>query len=336
MSFRYCVVSAVVAAACLLSCRPADQGLPSITITDPVPHSVVPGIVRVHVFAVSHHGIVSTSLYVDDSWRAEAYPLQDSAFVFIWDGTGERGGSQHRLQAVVEDSAGNTARSDAVVVTMFSPSGPTIHTGNITSDETWPALASPHVVRGTVDVGAVLTIESGAEVRFEPGAELQVGETQTGALVARGGASLITFTSDASSPQPGDWSGIRFGPEAEEGLTTLDNCLVEYGGSDLACVMTDSCRIRMTNCVVRQSAGYGVSCGTGGFLAFSDNVLIENRKSGLVIDPLRLTTVGAGNRLIDNAVDGIAIRPLLIAGDARWPNLGIPYFLDDRSEIGHR
>jgi hypothetical protein len=308
--------------------------LPSITITDPAPNSVVPSVVEVQALAFSYYGIVRTSLFADGSLVAYAYVSQDSGFSFIWNATNERSGTQHRLQASVIDSAGNVGWSNVEKVTISNTTGPTVHTGKIRSDETWLAAASPHIVKETVDVGAVLTIEAGAVVRFDSGAVLEIGQTQAGALVAQGGASLITFTSNASSPGPGDWGGIIFGPLTTEGLTAMDNCLIEYGGSDLACIVTDSARIKMTNCVVRQSAEFGVACGAGGFLAFSGNALVENQMSGLAIDPRYVMTIGAGNQFSDNGSDGIAIRPSVVTGDVFWPNLGIPYYVDTVLVVG--
>ncbi|MGW8186216.1 MAG: hypothetical protein ACWGNK_03085, partial [Desulfobacterales bacterium] len=90
--------------------------------------------------------------------------------------------------------------------------------GNITSDTTWDAAGSPYIVTGDITVrhsaathyniqtAAVLTIEPGVVVRFEPGTGLYIGLNNTGsstydyygALSAQGTADEpVVFTSNS-------------------------------------------------------------------------------------------------------------------------------------------
>ena len=71
--------------------------------------------------------------------------------------------------------------------------GPTVHEGDIAADETWTAEASPHVVRGDVNVrdGKKLTIAPCAVVQVESNANLNVAFPLTpnqGTLIAEGTA----------------------------------------------------------------------------------------------------------------------------------------------------
>ena len=80
--------------------------------------------------------------------------------------------------------------------------------GPIVANTTWTLAGSPYVVSADVlvIVDVSLTIEPGVVVRFANGTSIIVD----GSLVARGNPSqMITFTSNASSPAPGDWGGIR-------------------------------------------------------------------------------------------------------------------------------
>src|SRR3990172_9818432 len=101
------------------------------------------------------------------------------------------------------------------VLTIFS-TGTTYalnHSGAITSSETWTLANSPHIVTGTVDVrnGATLTIEPGCQVKFDSGKGLYIGLYGAATLNATGtSANPITFTSNASTPAPGNWQGIVF------------------------------------------------------------------------------------------------------------------------------
>lgn len=110
----------------------------------------------------------------------------------------------------------------------------TAHASDITADETWTAAASPHQVSGYLRVrnGATLTIEPGAEVRFDAGAGLQLGDTtlgETGGLVLAGtAAAQITLTANSGAPTPGFWRGL----EVQRNLagTMWKNVLIEWGG----------------------------------------------------------------------------------------------------------
>jgi hypothetical protein len=312
----------------LLTCQRGDQYLPAIRIVDPADNSVVPAILKVHALAVSYYGIVSTNLYVDDSLITSAYVSQDNDFLFVWNASNEPAGSKHKLQANVQDADGNTAVSNVVEITIAGASGPTVHQGIITSDQTWYAAGSPHVVSGVLDVEAQLTIQPGAIIAFDTGARLRIGRQLPGALVAQGESSLITFTSNDSNPNPGDWAGIEFGPLAEIGKCVLDNCLIEYGGRETANVVSESGQVRMTNCIIRRSANYGVYAGPLGLLSFNGNIATENGYSGLGITAMGVATIGTGNRLSGNGFDVIEIVDGLIALSTRWPAFDVPYEID--------
>jgi len=119
----------------------------------------------------------------------------------------------------------------------------------ITGNANWGQVGIPYVVNSgslTINTGATLTIQPGVIVKFqyEPGgccntsAYLDV----KGALVANGTAAQpIYFTSirddtvggdtngdgGATTPTPGDWSGVRF----DSGATgSLSNVVIRYGG----------------------------------------------------------------------------------------------------------
>jgi fibronectin type 3 domain-containing protein len=127
--------------------------------------------------------------------------------------------------------------------------GITIRGGTVRSDDViWKAQDLPFVVAENVTVrhtetdgtAAVLTIEPGAEVRFEPGAGLYVGYSgcsggqcgdHLGALSAVGMPdAMILFTSNGVNPAPGDWKGIYFRDQAVDEDSRLEQCIIEYGG----------------------------------------------------------------------------------------------------------
>ena len=75
-------------------------------------------------------------------------------------------------------------------------------------DQNWIAAQSPYVATCDVTVasGCHLNIYGDVEVRFQAGSALVVdGELN----VVGTSEATVTFTSDASSPVPGDWRGLE-------------------------------------------------------------------------------------------------------------------------------
>ena len=209
-------------------------------------------------------------------------------------------------------------------VTLGTLSGPTSHNGRVTEDEAWSAAGSPHVVGTNLDLEAVVTIEPGAIVEFRRGGRILVGD---GALIAQGGSSLITFTGQESVP--GFWHSLEFSKQARPGLSVLDNCLIEYGGSgDSGSVVVNS-PVRIDNCIIRRSGASGVYVPEGGLSSFSHNTLSDNLSAGLAIDPMLVPTIGEGNSFNGNVPNMVRIIPGDVTADTHWPNLGVPYLLDD-------
>ncbi len=81
--------------------------------------------------------------------------------------------------------------------------------GNISEDTTWTKANSPYIVTSTVQVleGVKLIIGPGVNIKFSQNTGLNIG----GQLRAIGTTDqYILFTSNQSSPAPGDWCGITF------------------------------------------------------------------------------------------------------------------------------
>jgi hypothetical protein len=316
----FLVVSALVL---LLSCHRASHELPTVQLLEPADNAVVPLMVRIRALATPSGNISEACLVVDGELIQKQGAGQDSIFTFIWNATAETQGSRHSLAVEVFDDQLRQAQSDSVSVTLGVLSGPTNHNGRVTKDETWSAAGSPHVVGTNLDLEAVVTIEPGAIVEFRPGGRILVGN---GALIAQGGSSLITFTGQESVP--GFWQSLEFSKQARPGLSVLDNCLIEYGGSGAGGSIVVKSPVRIDNCIIRRSEASGVHVPEGGFLSFSHNTLSNNLNAGLAIDPMLVPTIGEGNSLTDNVPNMVYIIPGKVTADTHWPNLGVPYLLD--------
>ena len=137
--------------------------------------------------------------------------------------------------------SGNTGTGNGI-------NGIRIQGGYIESKQvTWKAQSLPLIVTDDVTVHyqkfnrdtATLTIEPGTEIRFDPGTHLQIGRGYTwygrkysyyGALSAVGTPDApIVFTSNADTPAPGDWGGIRFKDQTDDNASRIEHALIEYG-----------------------------------------------------------------------------------------------------------
>ena len=143
----------------------------------------------------------------------------------------------------------------------------TLHSGFITSDETWTLAGSPHIINAgtTVKNGATLTIEPGVEVRFNQDAtnpRLIIGEigvsSTAGKLIAQGTESQkIKITSNADSPQPGDWNDIYFSENASND-SIIEYAVIEYGGHGVSNIQIHTSNPTIRHCTIRKSLNDGV------------------------------------------------------------------------------
>ncbi len=109
-------------------------------------------------------------------------------------------------------------------------SGATIHTSG-----TWINPGVPYVIAENVEIGdnntnPVITIAPGNTIKFQPDVEFYAGYTASGGLIADGTGGRIRFTSNVSSPNPGDWYNLGFYDLAIDASCRLINCTIEYGG----------------------------------------------------------------------------------------------------------
>ena len=209
--------------------------------------------------------------------------------------------------------------SIVIWITLAGISGAEVNISRTTirNSTTWYESSSPYILTGDVSVygdadkAAILTIEEGVVVKFNPGARLLFGNgSYRGVLNAKGkDTKPIIFTSNAADPQPGDWEGIYFTtPTLDESI--MDYCIVEFGGqsstySRKGNIICDKGRITITNSIIRESGGPGVSVYNSSQLAVSSSDIHNNLSHGIYFDFNTCYGYISNNNLFNN--DGYAV-----------------------------
>jgi hypothetical protein len=220
--------------------------------------------------------------------------------------------------------------------------GPTQHQGDVSSDETWTAEASPHILTGSVRVrdGATLTINPCAEVRLGEGMQLAVGWLDSQArLVAEGSQEQPIHFVGADGAR---WGNIWIRKNA---TASLAHVLVEGGGSTSVNVPRGAsilvqgervqplqARLKVDQVTVRDSSGLGVFMqDNSAFEAGSNGLVIvgsgdEENPYPLTIDAAAVGTVPSG-RYTGNHRDEIELpgSSADIATAVRMSDHGVPY-----------
>jgi hypothetical protein len=196
------------------------------------------------------------------------------------------------------------------------------HCGEITSNETWTAASSPHLVSCTVTVkNSTLTIQPGARVLMSEGSSL---------VIAAGSSLQATGTQEAPIlvtgvlDDPGSWQQWLFEPGALE--SSMIWITLMSGGQD-SLPMVEAHGVVLMNAIVFRLA-------EGVPLAFAANAL------GPSLDEPGQATVGRQCELVDFIGNGDEV--IVISGDAAvdvtdgqtWFNFCVPYRTTDVIDVG--
>ncbi len=208
---------------------------------------------------------------------------------------------------------------------------------DITSNTTW-TKDEVYLISGTVEVknNAVLTIEPGTTIKFDKNAELDVGSSSYGTVIAKGTASEpITFTSNTESKSKGDYYGIWLFDGANN--CEFEYCTFEYGGGYAKTngeVNLLSTNASFKNCTFTQSAGYGIYVEDGGFKAFSANTFSNNANNPIYIYGNYVQTIGTGNSFDAGTFIDVYSDDINKSGTLVWKNHKIAYQILGDISIG--
>ncbi len=230
------------------------------------------------------------------------------------------------------------AAPDAMVSACSMPTGAgTMHTGEITTAQTWTAADSPHVLPGDLNIVAKLTIEKCAIVQIAGGATVTVG--LNGELDVMG-ATTEPVLIERLDPNTA-WSTIR----VIGGNMTLAHAILTGGGHPIGTtnprfsaaifVQANSSAPAASQLVVDDvdlagSESDGVYLASGpGFDPSGGNLRIHG-SAGFPIHALAslVATIPVG-AYIGNGTDAIEVGYDAITTDQRWTDLGVPYHIGD-------
>lgn len=135
----------------------------------------------------------------------------------------------------------------------------------VKNDATWHKLDAPYVIE-YIYVGsendAILTIETGTEIRFIEGGYIEVGRG-AGRILANG--ALFTSNQDQKTSEGGMWHNIIF--YGGDSGSVLENCTIEYGGGNddsvnehkQSNILVYDGRVTIRNCIIRNSQNFGIA-----------------------------------------------------------------------------
>lgn len=190
-----------------------------------------------------------------------AHLIYDGAFVSC-----ENNSISHCGTWPVEaEAASITSFGASNTITADQGSGIRVFYGNVKGVSNWNAFEAPYLIEEglIVDENAELTLNAGVKLHFGPSAYLSVGEDSFGKLVAQGTTDLpVVFTSAATTPSPGDWTGIYFASQTRSG-SKLENCQIMYGGGNYynGMVTVNECggNVSITNNYIAYSSLCGIA-----------------------------------------------------------------------------
>lgn len=200
--------------------------------------------------------------------------------------------------------------------------------GQVDFNDTWPNPAVPYRLADGLNIRhATLAIEPTVEliVEYEEG----ITVSEAGALQAVGApVERIFFTAS----NMGDWKGIFFMATADQVNSKLIHCVIEHGGQDRdrpANIILENASPEISNCLIRQSIGYGMYISG----KIASGKVINNKIINNVLSPLSVSASAvsglAPGAYSGNGNDVIEVRggPLEepVSIDGYWDNFGLPY-----------
>jgi hypothetical protein len=225
----------------------------------------------------------------------------------------------------------------SLTVTAVPEPPSTVHSANITANETWRASDNPHLVRGQLQVtgtpAPVLTLEKGVVVRFEADAELRVAQ---GSLVAQGTPEAgIRLERAVTAAAP--WRGLVFADKSTASQldhVTLSQC-GSASGSGACVVIQEQAAPVLRDVTVQRSATAGVSVAADGSKFGTGSARLhvsESQGYAVRIGANEADSLPTGGTFAANTSNAIELQGD-VSRTQTWPHPGIPYVLPQLTRV---
>ena len=343
---KWLALAAAAAVFAIAACTTADTTPPVANIVVPVSgDTLAKGNIVIKAVATDNKAVTKTEFYIGGTLKGtDNTGGAGDTFRWTWSDTAVHViGQNYSLVAKAYDAANNATSSPAVTITIASGggTGPTEHTADITGgDSTWYPSGNPHIVMNNIQIyqNGRLIVKPGCIVKFATDAGFEVGNGSAGELDAVGTAgSTITFTSNSTTPNAGDWSGFDFYPDTRTS-TQFSYCDIDYGcyPSWAEVILEGAQTIGMDHTTVNHSSNYGIQLNdpSGYITGFTGNTI-----TGCAAYPIygyanKLSLLTGGNTLTGNAHNAIYVYGGDVTETGTWVNQGVPYFLCASIYIG--
>ncbi|HEY0194731.1 MAG TPA: hypothetical protein VGC42_26645 [Kofleriaceae bacterium] len=181
----------------------------------------------------------------------------------------------------------------------------------------------PVIVTKEYDVNGSLTLEAGAVLKFQDGADLEVGYNGAAKLIIKGTAQDPVLLTSAGDAAPGAWPGVRLYEHAAR--SQLAGVIIENAGGDKGALFVDAADVTLTGSTIRNAKDIGLKVDhRGTFAKMADNTFDRAGKLAVSIYPEAVGGLGS-NKLDAGAV--VQIEPGHVTDSAKWQNPGAPYQL---------
>ena len=222
--------------------------------------------------------------------------------------------------------------------------------GDVSHSQTWANRGIPYVVNDFVSIAGAtsptLTLAPGTMLRFGRDYGLYVGDDAPGELIVGGTVEQpVLLTANAASPTPGHWRGVHLMSRSSN-KTSISHATIEYAGASGSNGTANlnvygnnaegGARPIIDTVVVRNGSANGVFViSDGGFGAGSTKLSAhDNGGYAIGIEANFAGTLPTGGTFSGNAVNAVDIREGNVTTTQTWPNLGIPYVINEYLEVG--
>lgn len=179
----------------------------------------------------------------------------------------------------------------------------------------------PILVTREYDINGSLTLEAGSILRFQDGAELDVGYNGPAKLIIRGTESDPVVLTSAGDPAPGAWAGVRL--YAGAARSQLSHVVIENAGNDRGALYIDASSVVLKGATIRSAKDIGLRVDHhGDFTEMSGNTFDRAGKIAVTAFPRAIGALGS-NKFDDGAF--VQIERGAVEDSARWQNPGAPY-----------